>query len=84
LLHGIGLAELVTGSLAEYEALARRLAQEPEFLAAIRAKLGRNRATSAVFDAQRFCRDLEAAYEIMWQRHRRGEPPASFAVAPQR
>jgi predicted O-linked N-acetylglucosamine transferase (SPINDLY family) len=70
--------------LAEYEVLARRLAQDPAFLAAVRAKLKRNKATSAVFDAQRLCRGLEAAYEIMWQRHRRGEPPASFAVGPQR
>ena len=84
LLHGVGLPELVTGSLAEYEVLARRLAQDPAFLAAARAKLKRNKATSAVFDAQRLCRGLEAAYEIMWQRHRRGEPPASFAVGPQR
>jgi protein O-GlcNAc transferase len=84
LLHGVGLPELVTGSLADYEALARRLAQEPAFLAAVRAKLRRNKATSAVFDAQRFCRDLEAGYESMWRRHRRGEPPASFEIAPQR
>jgi protein O-GlcNAc transferase len=84
LLHGVGLPELVTGSLADYEALARRLAQEPEFLAAVRAKLGRNKAMSAVFDAERFCRHLEAAYERMWQRQRRGEPPAGFAVEPLR
>jgi protein O-GlcNAc transferase len=84
LLHGVGLAELVTRSLADYEALARRLAQDPEFLAAVRAKLRRNKVTSGVFDAGRFCRHLEAAYEGMWQRQRRGEPPAGFAVAPQR
>jgi protein O-GlcNAc transferase len=84
LLHGVGLPELVAGSLADYELLARRLAQEPAFLADIRAKLRRNQATSAVFDAERFCRHLEAAYEGMWQRQHRGEPPAGFAVAPQR
>jgi protein O-GlcNAc transferase len=84
LLHGVGLPELVAGSLADYEALACSLAQEPEFLGAVRAKLKRNKATSAVFDAQRFCRGLEADYEIMWRRHPRGEPPASFEVAPQR
>lgn len=48
------------------------------------AILKRNKATSPVFDAQRFCRGLEAAYEIMWRRHRRCKPPASFAAAPQR
>ena len=84
LLHGVGLPELVAGSLPDYEALARCLAQEPAFLAAVRAKLRCNQATSAVFDAERFCCHLEAAYEGMWQRRRRGEPPAGFAVEPQR
>jgi predicted O-linked N-acetylglucosamine transferase (SPINDLY family) len=50
----------------------------------VRAKLRRTQATSAVFDAQRFCRHLEAAYQGMWQRQRRCEPPAGFAVEPQR
>ena len=42
-LHAIGLPELVTASLAEYEALALRLAREPETLAALRARLAANR-----------------------------------------
>src|SRR5205085_10291466 len=39
LLHAIGLPELVTASLAEYEALAEALARNPERLAALKAKL---------------------------------------------
>ena len=79
LLHSLGLCELATHSLADYEALALRLARDPEALAAIRARLVQSLASSPLFDSDRFCRDLEVAYETMWQRWHRGEPPASFA-----
>jgi hypothetical protein len=74
------MPELVTSSLAEYEELARTLARDPERLAAVRAKLARNRATEPLFDTARYTRDLEAAYLTMWERQQAGLPPASFAV----
>jgi protein O-GlcNAc transferase len=80
-LHAIGLPELVTTSLDEYEALAFRLASEPERLGALKAKLVVHRRTHALFDTARFCRGIEAAYVTMLERHRRGEPPQGFAVA---
>ncbi|HEY2864318.1 MAG TPA: tetratricopeptide repeat protein, partial [Casimicrobiaceae bacterium] len=48
-LQAIGLAELLTTSLAEYEALALRLARQPEELAALRARLNANRRTHPLF-----------------------------------
>jgi len=80
LLHAVGLPELVTDSLADYETLALRLAQDAALLGAVKAKLAQNRATHPLFDADRFRRHLEAAYITMWQRCRRGELPESFAV----
>jgi protein O-GlcNAc transferase len=80
LLHAVGLPELVTDSLADYEMLALRLAQDRTLLGAVKAKLVHNRATHPLFDADRFRRHLETAYVTMWQRCRRGEPPESFAV----
>jgi protein O-GlcNAc transferase len=82
LLRAVGLPELVTDSLADYEALALKLAREPELLSSIRAKLARNRNTFPLFDTARFTRHIEAAYVAMWERAQRGEPPASFAVEP--
>jgi len=82
LLNAVGLPELVTTSLADYEALALRLATEPALLAAARAKLARNRQTHALFDTDRLRRHIEAAYTRMWEIFERGEPPQSFAVAP--
>jgi protein O-GlcNAc transferase len=80
LLHAAGLPELVTRSLDEYEALALRLAREPDFLRSFRDRLVRNRDTCALFDTDAFCRNLETAYDVMWRRWMRGLPPEGFAV----
>ena len=82
LLHAVGLPELVTQSLGEYEALALKLANDATLLAAIKKKLARNRETYALFDTDRFRRHIEAAYIEMWEKHQRGEPPSAFAVSP--
>jgi len=65
LLHAIGMPEMIANSLAEYEALALRLARDPALLAETKAKLARNRTAQALFDTKRFTRNLEAAYVRM-------------------
>jgi protein O-GlcNAc transferase len=80
LLHGVGLPELITESLPEYEALARKLATDPALLQSLRRKLAHNRSRCALFDTARFTRHLESAYTTMWEIARRGEGPRSFAV----
>ena len=82
LLNSVGLPELVTHSLQEYEALALKLARDTALLAAIKEKLERNRETFPLFNTQRFARHIEAAYATMSERLRRGEAPMSFSVAP--
>lgn len=81
-LYAVGMPELVTTSLDEYEALALKLATDAEFLAATRAKLEQNRATCALFETDRFRRHVETAYSTMWQRWLRGEAPSMIDVAP--
>jgi len=78
--RAVGLPELVTNSLEEYEALALKFAQDPAQLAALKAKLASHRETYPLFDTKRFARNIEAAYTTIWQRHQRGDPPQSFAV----
>jgi protein O-GlcNAc transferase len=80
LLRAVGLPQLVTDSLADYERLALELAQNRTAIEALKAGLAQGRATCALFDTARFTRRLESAYHTMWQRHQAGEPPASFAV----
>jgi protein O-GlcNAc transferase len=82
LLQATGLPELVTRSPEEYEDLAVRLAGDRRLLDELTARLARNRSTCALFDTARMTRHIEAAYEIMFQRQQRGEPPAAFPVPP--
>jgi predicted O-linked N-acetylglucosamine transferase (SPINDLY family) len=78
LLTAAGLPELITRSLAEYEALAIRLAQNPVSLAALKEKLRAARETAPLFDVDASARALERAYERMWERERHGLAPQGF------
>ena len=80
--NAIGLGDLVTDDLEDYEATALRLARDPAALAAIKARLLRNRTTSPLFDADRYHRHIEAAYVAMWELWQRGERPRPIRVAP--
>ncbi len=82
LLNAVGMPELITHGLEEYEALALKLATSPAMLADIRARLARNRTTHPLFNTDRFRRHIESAYLTMWERAQRGELAAGFAVQP--
>ncbi len=72
----VGMPELVTKSLPDYEALAlkiarpRRCAHNPKT----------NRRTEPLFKTAEFTRHIEAAYARMSRHYRDGRTPASFAV----
>ncbi|HTF15380.1 MAG TPA: tetratricopeptide repeat protein [Burkholderiales bacterium] len=82
LLHAVGLPELVTASLEEYQALALKLARGDRLLGELRARLRRNRASASLFDTDRFRRHIESAYRTMWETWQRGDKPRAFAVEP--
>ncbi len=82
LLQSVGLSELVTETLDDYEALALELARRPAVLAGIRQRLAQNRLTHPLFDTARFTRHLERAYETMLENARQGRGPQSFSVEP--
>ena len=81
LLQALGLTELITTSLHDYEVLALALARDAARLGRVRQKLADGRDTGALFDTKKFTQHLEAAYLTMCDRQRRGLPPASFAVS---
>lgn len=80
LLMAVGLPELVTDNLADYEALALKLATEQHTLAALREQLAQNRLTTPLFDTQSFRQHIEAAYVTMWKRYENGLPAEAFDV----
>jgi predicted O-linked N-acetylglucosamine transferase (SPINDLY family) len=81
-LHATGMPDLVTKSLDEYEALALKLASDPELLGTVRQKLSQNRQSCPLFDTDRFRRHIEAAYSEMWANWTRDEHPKNIEVLP--
>ena len=79
-LSAIDMPELITNSLDAYEALALRLARDPAHLVALKTKLKDNKSRTALFDIKDYTRDLERAYQTMWQRHQKGLAPESFTL----
>jgi len=63
LLRAVGLPELVTFTMEDYEALAIRLGNDREQTAALHKKLEENRLTAPLFDSERFVRDLEERFQ---------------------
>jgi len=77
LLTTIGLGDLVTYGLEDYEALASELARNRERLARYRRVIVENRPVSPLFDGARFARDLEAGFTAMvtgWRQGRSVDP----------
>jgi protein O-GlcNAc transferase len=81
LLRAIDLPELVTTTAAAYEAFAVELAQDTKRYRELRKKLERNRLTTPLFDAPGFTRQLEAAYNAMYERYRTGLVPDHIHIA---
>ncbi|HND51640.1 MAG TPA: tetratricopeptide repeat protein [Pirellulaceae bacterium] len=80
LLRAVGLPELITENLADYERLAGELMDSPERLRGLRDRLLANRPTADVFQGRAFARKAEAAYRRMWQLHAAGQRPRGFRV----
>jgi protein O-GlcNAc transferase len=80
LLRSAGLAELIALDLKDYERRALQLLGAPARLSQLRLELEAARKHGALFDTERNCRHLEAAFQIMWQRAQRGEAPSPITV----
>ncbi|WP_109121495.1 glycosyltransferase family 41 protein [Azospirillum sp. TSO22-1] len=79
-LTALGVPELITHSLADYEALALKLATDPVALAAVREKIRDRVRTSPLFDIALYTRTMDAAYGAMWERWQSGLPPEHITI----
>ncbi len=68
LLSTLGLEELIAGSAEDYDAIAARLAGDPDRLADWRATLGGRLAASSLCDGPGKARQLERLYRAVWRR----------------
>lgn len=80
LLTAVGLPDMVVDSQPAFEARAIALAQDPQALGAIRARLEANLPGCALFDTPRYARGLEEAFRRLHARQRAGEAPAPIAL----
>jgi predicted O-linked N-acetylglucosamine transferase (SPINDLY family) len=80
LLHAMRLPELITTTIAEYEALCLHLANSPPALQKLRRRVAEQRDAAPLFDSNRYRKHIEAGYAMMWHRQERGLPPMGFSV----
>src|SRR5579862_6227942 len=80
LLNAIGLPELITSTPQAYEELAIELAINSDRLAYIKRKLTNNPLNAALFDINRFTRNIESAYVAMYERYQSDLPPDHIYV----
>jgi protein O-GlcNAc transferase len=80
LLNAAGLPQLVADSHQRYEDVAVSLAEDMDVLLGIRGKLEDARLTCPLFDTQRWVRNLEAGYKLMWARYEMGQAPGDIDV----
>ena len=72
LLRSLDLPELITYSENEYISKAEELALNPEKLTLIKNKLDANKFSQPLFNTELFCRNLESAFKIIFERYSLG------------
>jgi predicted O-linked N-acetylglucosamine transferase (SPINDLY family) len=82
LLRAIGMPELVTTDVAQYEALAIELASHPTRVTELRNKLIQNRCTQPLFNTTLYTQHLECSYRKVYNRYISGLDPTSFTICP--
>lgn len=80
LLSAVGIPDLITRDLREYEVQALRLASDRALLARLRATLEMNLNVQPLFNTARYTRHLEAAYRTMHGRSLQGVAPNDICV----
>jgi len=69
LLVNVGIPELITSTLQDYEAMAIELANNAERLGELKRRLSENRSTAPLFDTQLLTQHIESAYKTAYDRY---------------
>ena len=75
LLNAVNLPELITNSQKQYESLAIELATNPKKYKIIKSKLLNNLDNAPLFNSPLFTKNLESAYEVMFEKFHQGIEP---------
>ena len=80
LLRAVGLGDLVTHDLKEYEARAVGIGRDERKIRELKTRLWTNRTCAPLYDTASFTRHLESAYEAMYERFEAGMRPDHLRV----
>jgi protein O-GlcNAc transferase len=80
LMSALDVEGMIANSFSDYEALALKLARNPETLMEIRLLLETDRVSSRVFDGAEFAKNLEYAFESIWKRYSEGLDVANLEL----
>lgn len=80
MLSAIGMHELITETVQDYETLVLNLATNPKRLASIQRNLKHNRSSTPLFDTELFTKHLEDGYQKAYQRYFDGKQPRNIIV----
>ena len=75
-----GIPELIARDLKDYSRKAIQYANAADRLQQLRSKLERQRLNAPLFNASLFVRNLESAFEMIWERYLKGMAPAHVDV----
>ena len=81
LLNALGLEDLVSHSLANYQAKVIELAKNPELLNQIRTRLTAGKSSSSLYEPEQICRWLESGLTLAHERIQAGQKPDHIRVA---
>ncbi len=81
ILNAAGLPDLVTPSAKKYREVALKVAQDPEYLADIRARIKLAHESAPLFDTKGYTKDFEALLEKAFNNYLAGHKPKSMALA---
>ena len=75
LLNAVGLPELITHSISQYEELAILLGNDPDKMTVLKKKLANNKTSTRLFDMLSYLKHIETAYVVIHKRHLAGLEP---------
>ena len=81
-LTAIGMEQLITHDLENYFNLAVTLARQPQRLIKIKKELLANQNKTPLFNTENLVKNLEKAYEQIWQGYKNRKPKTAIEIKP--
>ena len=78
--NSIGMKELNLNTLEEYKTLAIKIANEDDYLKKLKLRIKENKINSKLFQIIEYTKNIEKAYEIIYQKFINNEQPDNISL----